>query len=315
MPKNNEELETKKLPWNKCASGTMEVASHDMIAAVGAKRSGGDGRGQPGSVKIRHHLFRAMGSCEKKWSTFSPLAVEQIEQSTVTSTNHGQKAKARESKRRVFTSAPWVLLDRYQVAAKGYALVPLADDLPPLEQSVRYYTCSNQRSREEDEAVPSRCDAHIAGLGGDMSALMGSVSALAGSRLCSTIPSCERSSCRPQSAHRPSLVLCQTDNGLSKDTASESSRRSILLATASVAAAAVGFVNQPDAQAKRKPPPTPEEKRPEDDPNLSALDAKKLANARRKEAMRAMVEGAKAKAKEVQAVVKAPSSMNIQSSN
>lgn len=88
-----------------------------------------------------------------------------------------------------------------------------------------------------------------------------------------------------------------------------------MLATASVAAAAVGFVNQPDAQAKRKPPPTPEEKRPEDDPNLSALDAKKLANARRKEAMRAMVEGAKAKAKEVQAVVKAPSSMNIQSSN
>lgn len=88
-----------------------------------------------------------------------------------------------------------------------------------------------------------------------------------------------------------------------------------MLATASVAAAAVGFVNQPDAQAKRKPPPTPEEKRPEDDPNLSALDAKKLANARRKEAMRAMVEGAKAKSKEVQAVVKAPSSMNIQSSN
>lgn len=53
---------------------------------------------------------------------------------------------------------------------------------------------------------------------------------------------------------------------------------------------------QPEAQAARRKPPAPEEKKVEEDKGLSAYDARLLANARRKEAMKATLEAQKAKA-------------------
>lgn len=60
---------------------------------------------------------------------------------------------------------------------------------------------------------------------------------------------------------------------------------------------------QPEAQAKRNKPPPPEEKKKEEevleDKSLSAYDARLLATAKRKEAMKAAVEAAKMKAQSV----------------
>ncbi|KAL2630112.1 hypothetical protein R1flu_014798 [Riccia fluitans] len=149
-----------------------------------------------------------------------------------------------------------------------------------------------------------------------MSALVGSVSALVGTRLASSIPSLERSSTRLHLAQRNPLVVCQANSdNLTEETPTGSSRRSVILVGAAAIAAATSLLNQEDAEAKRKPPPPPEEKKPEEDKNLSALDAKKLANARRKEAMKASLEAAKAKAKEAAAPVKAPTTMSIETTS
>ncbi|KAL3688105.1 hypothetical protein R1sor_014414 [Riccia sorocarpa] len=150
-----------------------------------------------------------------------------------------------------------------------------------------------------------------------MSALAGSVSALVGTRLVSSIPNCERPSARLHSAQRNSLIVCQANsNDLPDEKQAESKRRSLLLAAATTVLAASALLNEPDAEAKRKPPPPPEPKKQEDDRNLGALDAKKLANARRKEAMKAMLESAKAKAKqEPQESVKAPTTMAIEATS
>ena len=79
-----------------------------------------------------------------------------------------------------------------------------------------------------------------------------------------------------------------------------------LFAVAAAAAAAAVFV-QPEAQAKRRPPPPEEKKKVElEDKNLSAYDAKILANARRKDALKATVEAAKAKAKSIAPSIASP---------
>lgn len=70
-------------------------------------------------------------------------------------------------------------------------------------------------------------------------------------------------------------------------------------AVAAASAAALGMFIQPEAQAKRKPPPQEEKKVESEEKNLSAYDARILANARRKEAMKAAVEAAKEKAKSI----------------
>jgi len=74
------------------------------------------------------------------------------------------------------------------------------------------------------------------------------------------------------------------------------------LAVASASAAAttlVVFTHPEAAQAKRNKPP-PEEKKVElEDKSLSKNEQRALANARRKEAMKATVEAAKAKAKSI----------------
>lgn len=73
-----------------------------------------------------------------------------------------------------------------------------------------------------------------------------------------------------------------------------------LFAVAAASATVLGVFVQPEAQAKRKPPPQEEKKKVEpEEKNLSAYDARILANARRKEAMKATVEAAKAKAKSI----------------
>lgn len=61
---------------------------------------------------------------------------------------------------------------------------------------------------------------------------------------------------------------------------------------------------QPEAQAKRNKAPAPEEKKKEEEnKDLSAYDARLLANAKRKEAMKASVEAAKMKAKSIASAV------------
>jgi len=72
------------------------------------------------------------------------------------------------------------------------------------------------------------------------------------------------------------------------------------VASASAAAASLGVFTQPEAaQAKRNKPP-PEEKKVElEDKSLGVNEQRALANARRKDAMKASVEAAKAKAKSI----------------
>ena len=72
-----------------------------------------------------------------------------------------------------------------------------------------------------------------------------------------------------------------------------------LFAIAAASATSLGVFVQPEAQAKRNKPPPPEETKKEEDKDLSAYDARLLANARRKEAMKAAVEAVKLKAKSV----------------
>ncbi|CAM6091044.1 unnamed protein product [Calypogeia fissa] len=100
---------------------------------------------------------------------------------------------------------------------------------------------------------------------------------------------------------RVSLTVCQLDGSKSRASSSESSRRSLMIATmvSLSGATAAGFITQPDSAeaAKRKPPPPPEEKPAEDEKYLSAYDAKVLASIRRKEALKAQIETQKAKAK------------------
>jgi hypothetical protein len=75
--------------------------------------------------------------------------------------------------------------------------------------------------------------------------------------------------------------------------------------------AAAGFVIQPEsaqAASKRRAPPPTEEK-PAEEKNLSALDAKKLANIRRKEALQAQLEKTKEKAKTIREPTQAPIDM------
>lgn len=76
-------------------------------------------------------------------------------------------------------------------------------------------------------------------------------------------------------------------------------RNVLLVAVAS--AATCGLFAQPEAQAAARRKPAVEEKKEEkvDDKGLSAYDQRLLANARRKDAMKASVEAAKAKAKSV----------------
>ena len=76
-------------------------------------------------------------------------------------------------------------------------------------------------------------------------------------------------------------------------------RNILLVAVAS--AATSGLFAQPQAQAAGRRKPAVEEKKEEkvDDKGLSAYDQRLLANARRKDAMKASVEAAKAKAKSV----------------
>jgi len=69
-------------------------------------------------------------------------------------------------------------------------------------------------------------------------------------------------------------------------------------AVAAACATALGVLAQPQAaEAKRNKPPPPEEKKAEaEDKSLSAYDARLLANARRKEAMKEAMDKLKAKA-------------------
>lgn len=95
-------------------------------------------------------------------------------------------------------------------------------------------------------------------------------------------------------------VVCQRDSSERKTEPGHVSRR--FFAVASTAATAVGVFTQPEAaQAKRNKPLPPEEKKmPElEDKSLSKNEQRALANARRKEAMKATVEAAKAKAKSI----------------
>ncbi|KAG0557774.1 hypothetical protein M758_11G152200 [Ceratodon purpureus] len=104
-----------------------------------------------------------------------------------------------------------------------------------------------------------------------------------------------QSACR-SFATPTTLIICQQDNTERK--AADVSRR--LFAVAAASATVLGVFVQPEAQAKRKPPPQEEKKKVEpEEKNLSAFDARILANARRKEAMKATVEAAKAKAKSI----------------
>lgn len=74
-----------------------------------------------------------------------------------------------------------------------------------------------------------------------------------------------------------------------------------VLGAAAASAAMFGSFAQPEAQAAGRRKPAVEEKKEEkvDDKGLSAYDQRLLANARRKEAMKATVEAVKAKAKAV----------------
>jgi hypothetical protein len=62
----------------------------------------------------------------------------------------------------------------------------------------------------------------------------------------------------------------------------------VFAVAAASATVALGVLGQPEAQAKRnKPAPAEEKKKEEEDKSLGAYDARLLANARRKEAMKA----------------------------
>ncbi|KAG0607666.1 hypothetical protein M758_8G046700 [Ceratodon purpureus] len=96
------------------------------------------------------------------------------------------------------------------------------------------------------------------------------------------------------------LVICQQDN--TEHQAINVSRR--LFAVAAASATALGVFVQPEAQAKRNKPAAPEEKKKEEEnKDLSAYDARLLATAKRKEAMKASVEAAKLKAKSIATAV------------
>ncbi|CAK9234820.1 unnamed protein product [Sphagnum troendelagicum] len=58
-----------------------------------------------------------------------------------------------------------------------------------------------------------------------------------------------------------------------------------------------GLLGQPEAQAGKRKPPPPVEKKVEEDKGLSAYDQKLLASTHRKEARRLSIEGQKAKGK------------------
>ncbi|KAJ7557876.1 hypothetical protein O6H91_04G013400 [Diphasiastrum complanatum] len=74
-------------------------------------------------------------------------------------------------------------------------------------------------------------------------------------------------------------------------------RRSLVATTATALAVGVWSDHPKIANAARIKAAPAKEKRPEDDKNLSALDAKVLANFRRKEAMKGAVAALKEKAK------------------
>lgn len=95
-----------------------------------------------------------------------------------------------------------------------------------------------------------------------------------------------------QPACRSSSIVCQ---GNSENLSVVTSRRAF--AVAAGFATTLGVFAQPQAaEAKRNKPPPPEEKKAEvEDKSLSAYDARLLANARRKEAMKENIDKLKSK--------------------
>ncbi|XP_024403976.1 uncharacterized protein [Physcomitrium patens] len=88
------------------------------------------------------------------------------------------------------------------------------------------------------------------------------------------------------------LVVCQQDNKERKT--ADVSRR--IFAAVATSVTALGVFVQPEAQAKRNKPVEEKKKEETEDKSLSAYDARLLANAKRKEAMKAKIDAAKAAA-------------------
>jgi len=103
--------------------------------------------------------------------------------------------------------------------------------------------------------------------------------------------------CGPSLAARPyPQLVSQLDNDQSPTiTTFDVSRRWFVAVTAS--GTTWGLLGQPEAQAGKRKPPPPVEKKVEEDKGLSAYDQKILASVRRKEALRLSIEGQKAKGK------------------